>query len=207
MLPSQSLRVEWSLNSGGILGYVFNYAVSKLSIYHLEDGERLGPDTAETTLTSNDWGVLNLMVADYLNMESGGLMPSLSVGDAEGRTLAVREDHAIPDCDIIENKESDANKENGVMKMVRAVWESKSCSAGRWFCCTMWTWSCENEPLGPFVIQRFNSDCEMFQTTLYIPVNSWLNLLKENCERITSLFQSSRCWRDSIEVQRNLTFS
>lgn len=48
---------------------MFNYALDELCVYHLEDSETFGPDTVKITLISNDWGVLNLLVAECLKVE------------------------------------------------------------------------------------------------------------------------------------------
>lgn len=69
MAASEPMREEWAMKTGNVFGYVFNYTLSKLSIYQLQKGETFGPETVKTVLTSNDWRVLNLIVSDCLNVE------------------------------------------------------------------------------------------------------------------------------------------
>lgn len=59
--------VGWAVETGGVFGYVFNYALSEVSIYYLQNGETFGPETVQTVLTCNDWSVLNPIVSSCLN--------------------------------------------------------------------------------------------------------------------------------------------
>lgn len=54
MAPFEPLRVKWDVESRGLLSYVFDYAMGKVSIYYLEEGESFGPETDKTVLGSND---------------------------------------------------------------------------------------------------------------------------------------------------------
>lgn len=47
MAPSEPFQVEWSMESGWLLGYMFNYAVGEISICYLEGGE-IGLETVKT---------------------------------------------------------------------------------------------------------------------------------------------------------------
>lgn len=56
------------------------------------------------------------------------------------------------------SEQGNIDKENGIQKTFRAVWESKSDPAGRWLYHDSCQMTSENEPFYHFVIKHFNSD-------------------------------------------------
>lgn len=50
-LQRTPLRGEYSVESGGLLRYMFKYVVGEASIYYLQDSETFGPGIVKTMLT------------------------------------------------------------------------------------------------------------------------------------------------------------
>lgn len=55
-----------------------------------------------------------------------------------------------------------------------------------------------------FVLEYFNSKCNVFQTALRIPLGEWLKVMEENGEKIRLMFATSQTFRDIMVVERVL---
>lgn len=117
----------------------------------------------------------------------------------------MREEHVVPDIATNQNNEEE-EAEPTVQKIFRAMWESKSNPEGRWFYRTNCQMANENEYFSQFIFKCFTSDCGAFQTTLDVFVSGWMKMLQENAGKITALFHCSCCWKEGMNLQRNLSF-
>nr|XP_033483486.1 uncharacterized protein LOC117257416 [Epinephelus lanceolatus] len=72
MPPLGTLHEEWSLQPwmSGSWGYVFKYEVGELCLYQLGDGESLSPSTNMTVLTTEDWGMMTMMLRMAIPMNN-----------------------------------------------------------------------------------------------------------------------------------------
>lgn len=189
--PPDTLHEEWNLDSGRVWGYAFNYDVNELCFYQLEKGETFGPLTAKATLTSTDWAVLTLLV---LNNLKAATSEEPATKDKETQTT-VRIKQEVPPVFVPK-------------KIVScSVWETKSSASGRWFYRASHQKSEGDEALDEFVLQYFNTECGVFQTSLRIPVEVWMEMMFEKAEKLKDLFKKSQTSWEILQMKKTLTFT
>merc|ERR1712035_171657 len=166
MPPPESLREEWSLEPYGLhgsWGYVFKYETGEVCLYQLEENETFGPQSHIVTLTSNDWGVLQLMMPDFL-WQLSPPSPKRVKGEKESYPSAA---------ELWQRR-----------MLFSATWDSKSAPPSRWFfhaslhtARIIGTTTSGITPMKTeadvFVLESFNSDCGVFKSLSVLPVAAW----------------------------------
>lgn len=190
--PTGPLQEEWRLETGEKFGYSFNYHTAEVCMYHLYPGQTFSPDTPNAIITSNDWGVLNGLVARCMRGES---IPSCVMLNEEG------EAHLKEEGDPFEFHEG----EEEIKKFIKIIWETKSDSSSKWFYRVKLEMHGKKSPGGHLVLDRFSSENGVFLRCLSVPVVEWMKMLDESADRITALFQNSRLWKDVTLVRKDIS--
>ena len=88
-----------------------------------------------------------------------------------------------------------------------AIWSSRSSGSGRWMTqASVRSGSDGMRSADIFALERFNPDCGLFRSVLVVPAMEWFKRMTQIKERISLLFQSCRCWKESVVVRKTLIF-
>ncbi|CAK6984468.1 Hypothetical protein SMAX5B_021757%2C partial [Scomber scombrus] len=176
--PSELLHREWRLEDGGSWGYVFNYSGHEMCIYQLEKGEYFSPLGLKANLTSTDWSVLCTL-----------------------STYGSRENDPLVDPDEPMSEDGEKN-----WKLVSSmVWETKRTGSGRWYYrASHQTKETDTGVVSEFVLDYFNGECGVLQSTLRLPLDHWAHVMSDLAEKVKGLFVSSQSYKDIMMVRRTL---
>ena len=175
-----------------------------------------------TTLTSEDWGVMRMMLRmtspgankkevsgekpadqeDNIDEES---MENVAGGEEEEDSGYGSEIEEVRENRRFESSPAEKRPRRGIRFNDKELGNLKVIFKRRVARVIQWPDpNTEERSADIFVLERYNPDCGLFRSILAVPAAEWFKRMTEISERITLLFQSCSCWSETLQVKKTL---